>query len=128
MTKIRVSKEALIKALEDIGASSNRRIKGYYLWPDFLELEGTVVEEKCCVACECAHNVTDYEKTHCTKPTCLCHTKSEENNKELHRDGIAPPTPKKIELLNFVENEETDWRITELKYKINELITAWNNG
>lgn len=38
--KFQISKEELMKSLEDIDKNGNRWIKGHYLWPDFIVVEG----------------------------------------------------------------------------------------
>lgn len=42
--KVKVSKEELMKRLEDVDDCGQRWIKGHYLWPDFIELEAEPVE------------------------------------------------------------------------------------
>lgn len=43
--KVKVSKEELMKRLEDVDDCGQRWIKGHYLWPDFIELEAEPVKD-----------------------------------------------------------------------------------
>lgn len=110
MSKIKVSKKSLLDAIAEFALLQSSAKYIHFSFddsnvPDIIELEGTVVEEK---------------RKH------ICNLL---NKPHLFADCEAIASTQKIKLLdlNVIDDEKVIADLL-LGRKINELITAWNNG